>query len=78
MITPGEWIWKKIDEITQKNIEIGRFKKIINDINELKNLEKKLKQTQTQNNENKKEINIKIDILKSQMLDKINIFIMVL
>ena len=49
---------KKIDEITQKNIEIGRFKKIINDINELKNLEKKLKQTQTQNNENKKEINI--------------------
>ena len=40
---------KKTDEITQKNIEIGRFKKIVNDLNELKNIEKKLKQNHTQN-----------------------------
>ena len=41
---------KKIDEITQKNIEIGRFKKIVNDLNELKNMEKKLKQNQISTN----------------------------
>ena len=41
---------KKIDEITQKNIEIGRFKKIVNDLNELKNMENKLKQNQISNN----------------------------
>ena len=44
-------IRKKTEEIEQKNIEIGRFKKVINDLNELKNIEKKLKQSQINNNE---------------------------
>ena len=49
---------KKVEEIDEKNIEIGRFKKIVNDLNELKNMEKKLRQnnlsneTGKENNEN--------------------------
>ena len=40
---------KKNDELSQKNIEIARFKKIVNDLNELKNMEKKLKENKDKN-----------------------------
>ena len=46
---------KKTDEIMQKNLEIGRFKKLVNDLNELKNMEKKLKQNNI-SKENKENI----------------------
>ena len=45
------------DEIAQKNIEIGRFKKIVNDLKELKNMEIKLKQNDSSNDFNNNDIN---------------------
>ena len=48
---------KKEDEIAQKNIEIGRFKKIVNDLKELKNMEIKLKQNDSSNDFNNNDIN---------------------
>ena len=77
---------KKADEITQKNIEIGRFKKLVNDLNELKKMEKKLKENISKNEKKvdsdeikdikSKDININlilkdIDEYKSQ-IDKLN------
>ena len=70
---------KKNEEIKQKNIEISRFKKIVNDLNELKNIEKKLKLSQISNIEEKKEnSDINLDSLLNEIkeyknqIDKLN------
>ena len=61
---------KKEDEIIQKNIEIGRYKKIVNDLNELKNMEIKLKQNDSSNDidkNNSEEQNLNVNSLLKEI-----------
>ena len=64
---------KKENEIKEKNIEIGRFKKIVNDLNKLKNIEDKLKDqsnsSMTSNKDIKSDNNNNIDYI---LLKEIN------